>query len=108
MATVPSGSGTPPWLVPVWIEILLMPGLPGASLAMSFAYPSTKAVNSSAVEFLPPTSPISPPTETVTPWGSCLRMNAVTSAQTRLLSACCSACVGLDRSTSVEVSTSML
>jgi hypothetical protein len=30
-ATVPSGSGTPPWRVPVWIEILLMPSSRPAS-----------------------------------------------------------------------------
>jgi len=27
-AIEPSGSGTPPWLVPVWIEILLIPAFP--------------------------------------------------------------------------------
>jgi len=108
VATPPPGSGTPPWLVPVWIEILLIPGLPGASFASCALNPSTNATSSSAVEFLPPTSPISPPTDTVVPAGSCLRMNVAISAHTRAFAACCSACVGCDRSTSVEVSTSML
>ena len=39
-----------------------------------------KACSSSTVLFFMPTSPISAPTETVTPSGSCARMNAVISA----------------------------
>ena len=58
--------------------------------------------------FLPPTSPISAPTETVTPSGSRSRMNLVVSAARSKLTRCCSSSVGCDRSTSVDVSTSML
>jgi len=39
-----------------------------------------KILNSSTVVFFPPTSPISPPTETVIPAGSMLRISAVSSA----------------------------
>jgi len=67
-----------------------------------------KARSSVSVEFLPPTSPISPPTEMVMPFGSSPRMKAVSSAQRRVFSACCSGMVALLKSTSVLVSTSML
>ena len=57
-----------------------------------------KAASSSTVEFFPPTSPISPPTDTVTPSGSRPRTWAVNSAVRRAFSACCSARVGFDLS----------
>jgi hypothetical protein len=57
---------------------------------------------------LPPTSPISPPTDTVTPLGSCWRMKAVKSAARLTFTSCCSSSVALSRSTSVDVSMSML
>ena len=41
---------------------------------MEALYPPMKAWSSSTVEFLCPTSPISAPTETVTPFGSRSRM----------------------------------
>jgi len=57
---------------------------------------------------LPPTSPISPPMDVTTPGGSVCRMNAAKSAARLTLTSCCSASVAFERSTSVEVSMSML
>ena len=72
-ATEPSGSTTPPWVEPVWTLILLGPLTPAPR--SSSASPSMKARSSSAVVFRPPTSPISTPTEIVTPSGSRERMS---------------------------------
>ena len=107
-AIEPSGSGTPPCDVPVWIEILLIPMAPARRPSRLARNTAMKASNSSGVEFLPPTSPISPPTEIVTPSGSCARMKAVSSAHTSPFFCCCASCPGWERSTRVELSTSML
>ena len=94
-AHVPSALTKPPCAVPVWTLILLRP----TRLApRSFSFrlkPFMYACSSCTSEFLPPTSPISPPTDTVTPFGSCCRMNAAKSAASVTLTSCCSSSVGL-------------
>src|SRR2546425_675759 len=60
LAIEPSGSTTPPWLVPVWTEILLIPTYgPPPSRCSVRVYPSMNASSSWTSEFFPPTSPIS-------------------------------------------------
>jgi len=54
-----------------------------------------------------PTSPISPPTEIGISLGSRDRMNFVRRAEISEFCRCCSASVGCERSTSVEVSMSI-
>ena len=66
-----------------------------------------KARNSSGVETSLPTSPISPPIEIVTPFGSRARMKRVKCAAFSKFCRCWRASVGWDMSTSVEVSMSM-
>src|SRR5215208_294792 len=66
-ATPPAGSGTPPCEVPVWTLTFDSPVAPAARWSSSRRYPSRYARSSPSVEFCFPTSPISPPTETVTP-----------------------------------------
>ena len=56
-----------------------------------------KPCSSSTVCCASPTSPISPPTETVIPAGSRSRMKRVSSAVWRALSVCCSSTVGRSR-----------
>src|SRR5450830_651437 len=66
-----------------------------------------KARNSSGVETSLPTSPISPPIEIVTPFGSRARMKRVKRAAFSKFCRCWRASVGWDMSTSVDVSMSM-
>jgi hypothetical protein len=80
-ATPPPGSGTPPCDVPVWTLTLESPTVDGPDRESSSPrYPSRYARSSSSVEFCLPTSPISPPTDTVMSTGSTSRMSAVISA----------------------------
>jgi hypothetical protein len=66
-AIEPSGSTTPPCEVPDWTLIFEMPAMPFGKLRRNpFMYPRS----SSTVLLCEPTSPISPPTEIVTPRGS--------------------------------------
>ena len=67
-----------------------------------------KARSSSGVVLWCPTSPISAPTEIVTPAGSRSRTSRVKCAVSSAFSRCCSTTVGSDRSTTVEASMSML
>ena len=80
-ATPPPGSGTPPCEVPVWTLTLDRPRASAPALASSSRRkPSRYARSSSSVEFCLPTSPISPPIETVSPSSSSARMSAASSA----------------------------
>jgi hypothetical protein len=69
-AMLPSGRTTPPCDVPDWTLILDRPAIPFGRVLLN---PSMKARNSGSVEFSVPTSPISPPAEIVTPFGSAAR-----------------------------------
>ena len=104
LAIEPSGKTTPPCVVPVCTLIFEIPLTPASNRPR---YPAIKALRSSTVLFLLPTSPISPPTEIVIPSGSRLRMNLVISAVTQQFFSCCSSRVSLSKSTRVEASMSM-
>ena len=80
LGDVPSGSGTPPCDVPVWTLTLREAG--GAGLARLELALVAGEVGAQLVlgRVLLPTSPISPPTLTVTPSGSSERISAVISA----------------------------
>ena len=102
---LPSGRTTPPWEVPVWTLILLIPWGPCRVLTPSVA--AHEDAQLPGVLFLLPTSPISPPTETSTPGLGLADVGRDVSGEVKLLR-CCSFTVGWVRSTTVEESTSML
>ena len=76
LGELPSGRTTPPWEVPVWMLILLMPWRLPALRVVAFH----EGVQVFRRAVLLPTSPISPPIEIVKPFGSWSRMKRVKSA----------------------------
>ena len=94
--------------VPVCTLTFEMPRGAGRQVVEPAGSPSRYARSSAAVEFSLPTSPISPPTLTVTPSASSDRISAMSSAARCSSSLLLLVAVGLDRSTSVDESMSML